>query len=186
MTFLSSRVVSPAKLLGFLHSKIGIAVALFRTTCSIPNARAPCARSAARRTLRSSSLRVIGPCVDAAPADTRGPSHACGRVPIAAAAKGSSDEALLLLPFVLPIADAREHTLMPHNMICPKCGTWGLVRVEHIIRGDNATRAYDCGACEHAWTTPDSPPPVKPAQPLWSSKTRRIGPKSRRPSPRSE
>ena len=67
---------------------------------------------------------------------------------------------------------------MPHQIVCPKCGTCGLVRVEHVIRGEHATRVYDCGGCEYAWTIPDAPvSPAAPPRLKWNSKTRQIGPK---------
>ena len=67
---------------------------------------------------------------------------------------------------------------MPHQIVCPRCGTCGLVRVEHVIRGEHATRVYDCGGCEYAWTIPDAPvSPAAPPRPKWNSKTRQIGPK---------
>ena len=74
---------------------------------------------------------------------------------------------------------------MPHQIVCPKCGMLGLVRVEHIIRGNYATRRYECGGCEYAWMTPEAPPPpAKPVQPRWSSKVRRVGgPKPERRPP---
>src|SRR5688572_22362477 len=177
MTILSSQVVSHAKLLAFLHQQIGIAVAFSRSTCSILNAQPHRARSVARGTSRLSSLRHIGPCVDAVPAATRGRNHGCDRARIVVGATPTNDDRLLPVPFKFAITETREYTLVPHQIVCPKCGTLGLVRVEHIIRGVYASRAYDCGACDFTWTMPDpSPSPVKPAEPRWSSKTRRIGP----------
>ena len=185
---MSSHVVSHAKLLSFLHILIGTAVALLRSTCSILNAQPHRARSVARGTSRLSSLRRIDPCVDAVPAATRGRNHGCDRARIVVGATPTSDDGLLPLPFKFAITDAREYTLVPHQIVCPKCGTLGLVRVEHIIRGVYASRAYDCGACDFTWTMPEqSPSPVKPAEPRWNSKTRLIGPpKPWRRVPRSE
>src|SRR5687767_8975446 len=171
----------------FYIVKIGTAVAFLASTCSILNAQPHRARSVARGTSRLSSWRRIGPCVDAVLAATRGRNPGCDRARIVVGVRPTSDDASPLLPFKLAITDSRKHTVVPHQIVCPKCGTLGLVRVEHIIRGVYASRAYDCGACDFTWTMPEpSQSAVKPPEPRWSSKTRRIGPLKSRRAPRSE
>ncbi len=42
-------------------------------------------------------------------------------------------------------------------MQCPRCDQIGFVRLEHVITGTKASRAYFCGKCEHEWQTLDHP-----------------------------
>jgi predicted RNA-binding Zn-ribbon protein involved in translation (DUF1610 family) len=119
-------------------------------------------------------------CAAAAAAGIAGQNLACGRARIVAAVLPTNPDAH---PFALYSrrSAGKEHQVTD-QLVCPRCGKVGLVRVEHVIRGHHATRSYDCGACEHTWTLPEPPPaPAKPSARWWNPKTHRIGPKRRRP-----
>jgi hypothetical protein len=70
--------------------------------------------------------------------------------------------------------------LVPYQNQCPNCEQSGLVRVETIIKGGMASRAFYCGGCEHQWTIADPPKIViPPLPPLPKPRTRSYGPKRR-------
>jgi hypothetical protein len=51
------------------------------------------------------------------------------------------------------------------------------VRVEHVIKGITASRAFYCGACEHQWSIDDLRAVAPPRPPLPKPRTRSYGPK---------
>lgn len=52
---------------------------------------------------------------------------------------------------------------MPARTPCAHCGTVGLVRLEHVIKGGHAFVRHYCGACEHVWdVTPKDEPGKTP------------------------
>lgn len=55
---------------------------------------------------------------------------------------------------------------VPYQMPCPKCAKVGFIRMERVITGSLATKAYFCGSCEHGWQVSDRPvePPLDPNQ----------------------
>jgi hypothetical protein len=70
---------------------------------------------------------------------------------------------------------------VPHQIPCPSCTRIGLVRVEHVITGKLASRAYYCGGCDHEWCVDEHPPIPPPTfSPLPKARTRRYGPKRAR------
>jgi transposase-like protein len=45
---------------------------------------------------------------------------------------------------------------MPFTMPCPRCGTVGFVRTEHVFKGGAAHTRFYCGKCNQAWTETES------------------------------
>jgi hypothetical protein len=71
---------------------------------------------------------------------------------------------------------------VPYQIQCPSCAKAGLVRVEHVIKGGAASRAFYCGGCEHTWSIAEQIEPVTPAPvraPFPKPRTRSYGPKRR-------
>ena len=67
---------------------------------------------------------------------------------------------------------------VPYQIECPGCTKTGLVRVEHVIKGGTASRAFYCGACEHQWSIDELRVTVTPPRPpLPKPRTRSYGPK---------
>jgi hypothetical protein len=64
---------------------------------------------------------------------------------------------------------------MPASTACVWCGTVGLVRWEHVIRGADAERVFTCAHCERSWTE------RQPAAPLPRARRRAADDKPRRP-----
>jgi hypothetical protein len=82
------------------------------------------------------------------------------------------------------IANGAQHwqysDFMPHQTPCPNCGKVGLVRIEHVITGTTATRAFYCGGCDHQWSTTEQPLTAGPIDSALSKpRTRQYGPKRR-------
>ena len=40
---------------------------------------------------------------------------------------------------------------VPVRIPCPRCGTVGFVRVEHVIKGGKSYRSMFCGQCDYQW-----------------------------------
>jgi hypothetical protein len=40
---------------------------------------------------------------------------------------------------------------MPDRTACKYCGKTGFVRRERVLKGDRATDAFYCGACNRSW-----------------------------------
>jgi hypothetical protein len=69
---------------------------------------------------------------------------------------------------------------VPYQNLCPSCEKSGLVRVETIIKGGMASRAFYCGGCEHQWSIADPPKvAILPLPRLPKPRTRSYGPKRR-------
>jgi hypothetical protein len=69
---------------------------------------------------------------------------------------------------------------VPYQIQCPSCTKVGLVRVEHVIKGATASRAFYCGGCEHQWSIADLREPAAPLRPPFPKpRTRSYGPKRR-------
>jgi predicted RNA-binding Zn-ribbon protein involved in translation (DUF1610 family) len=70
--------------------------------------------------------------------------------------------------------------LVPYQIPCPKCDQAGFVRMEHVITGVKASKAYFCGKCEYEWHVldqlTDSPAVIKGRR---RPRTINIGPKRR-------
>jgi len=50
---------------------------------------------------------------------------------------------------------------MPASTACAHCGTVGLVRLEHVIKGGHAILRHYCGSCDHTWDEISNRSPIK-------------------------
>jgi hypothetical protein len=66
-----------------------------------------------------------------------------------------------------------------HQTPCQNCGKVGLVRTEHVIKGNVFAKSFYCGACEHQWSVADDPKPAASFRQLPKPRTRSYGPKQR-------
>jgi hypothetical protein len=41
------------------------------------------------------------------------------------------------------------------NQRCPQCHRSGLIRSEHIIKGEDSATYFFCGGCSFSWEEPD-------------------------------
>jgi hypothetical protein len=39
---------------------------------------------------------------------------------------------------------------------CPQCHRMGLIRSEHVIKGEQSATFFYCGGCKFAWEEPDA------------------------------